>query len=68
MLEEKEVWDVIDETRPELTNVTQIRKKDKDNAIASKIIKQDVNSNLYINIFEEYDSQRSWEALQRVCL
>lgn len=39
MLKEKEVWDVVDETRPEPTTPAQTRKKDKYNAIASKIIK-----------------------------
>ena len=67
MLEEKEVWDVVDGTRPEPTTATQTKKKDKDNAIASKIIKQGVNSDLYTNIIGERDPHRSWETLRRVC-
>ena len=67
MLEEKEVWDVVDGTRPEPTNAAQTMKKDKDNAIASKIIKQGVNSDLYTNIIGERDPHRSWETLRRVC-
>ena len=50
MLEEKEVWDVVNKTRPKPTTTTQTRKKDKNNAIASNIIKQEVNSDIYINI------------------
>ena len=46
MLEEKEVWDIVDETKSEPTNATQTRKKGKNNAIASKIIKQGVYSDL----------------------
>ena len=38
MLEEKEVWDIIDGSRAKPTTALQIRKKDKDNAIATKII------------------------------
>ena len=57
----------MDGTRPEPTNVAQTRKKDKDNAIASKIIKQGVNSDLYTNIIGERDPHRSWETLRRVC-
>ena len=67
MLEEKEVWDVVDGTRPEPTNAAQTRKEDKDNAIASKIIKQGVNSDLYTNIIRGRNPHRSWETLQRVC-
>lgn len=40
MLEEKEIWDIVDGTRPEPTTAVQTRKKDKDNTIASRIIKQ----------------------------
>lgn len=67
MLEEKQVWDVVDDTRPEPTTAAQTRKKDKDNAIATKIIKQGVSSDLYINIIGERDPHRSWETLRRVC-
>ena len=67
MLEKKEVWDVVDGTRPEPTTAAQTKKKDKDNAVASKIIKQGVNSDLYTNIIGERDPHRSWETLQKVC-
>lgn len=56
MLEEKEVWDVINAIRPEPTTVAQMRKKQKNNAIASKIIKQGVNSDFCTNIIEKWDS------------
>lgn len=39
MLEEKKIWDVVDNLRPEFITARQIRKKDKDNTIAIKIIK-----------------------------
>lgn len=55
MLEEKEVWDVIDGSCVDPTTATQTRKKEKNNTIAFKIIKQGVNSNLYINIIKEQD-------------
>ena len=67
MLEEKEVWDVVDNLRPEPTTAVQIRKKDKDNSIATKIIKQGVNSDLYINVIGKRDPHRSWETLRQVC-
>lgn len=53
MVEEKKVWDVIDGTKAEPTNVVQTRKKEKTNAVAFKIIKQGVNSDLYVNIIIE---------------
>lgn len=53
MLEEKEVWDVIDGSLAELTTAAKTRKKEKGNTIASKIIKQRVSSDLYINIIRE---------------
>ena len=59
MLKEKEVWDVVDETRPEPTTATQTKKKDKDNTIALKIIKQRVNSDLYINVIGKRDPHQS---------
>ena len=67
MLEEKEVWDIVDRSRPDPTTVAQTRKRDKDNAISSKIIKQGVNSDFYTNIIEERDSHQLWETLRRVC-
>lgn len=36
---EKKVWDVVNTIRPKLTNITQTKKKEKYNAIVSKIIK-----------------------------
>ena len=67
MLEEKEVWNVVDGLRAKPTTVVQTRKKEKDNAIASKIIKQGVSADLYINIIGEKNFQRSWETFRRVC-
>ncbi len=67
MLEEKEIWDVVDGTRAEPTTTAQIRKKEKDNAVASKIIKQGVSSDLCTNIIGERNPQRCWETLRRVC-
>ena len=53
MLEEKEVWNILDRSCANPTTATQITNKEKDNAVASKIIKQEVNSNLFINITGE---------------
>lgn len=39
ILQEKEIQDIVDEIKPKPTIAAQTRKKDKDNAIASKIIK-----------------------------
>ena len=50
MLERKEVWDVVDESRFDLIIAAHIKKRDKDNTISSKIIQQGVNSDLYTNI------------------
>lgn len=55
MLKEKKVWDIVNKSYVYPTRAAQIKKKDKDNAVASKIIKQEVNSNLYINIIREYN-------------
>lgn len=66
MLEEKNVWHVVDGSRPELTTAVQTRKKDKDNAIFSKIIKQGVNSDFYINIIGKCNPYLLWKTLQRV--
>ena len=66
MLEEKEVWDVVDGTRAEPTTAPQIGKKEKDNAVASKIIKQGVSSDLYTNIIRKRNPQRYWETLRRI--
>ena len=59
MLEKKEVWDIIDRSRPEPATATQTRKRDKDNAIFSKTIKQKINSDLYINIIGEREPHLS---------
>lgn len=67
MLEEKKVWDVIDETRSKLTTVAQTRKKVKDNAVALKIIKQGVHFAFYTNIIGECDLNQSQKSLQRIC-
>ena len=67
MLKEKEIWDVVNGTRPEPTTPAQTRKKDKDNAIASKIIKQRVNFDLYTNIIGERNPHWLCEILRRVC-
>lgn len=64
MLKEKEVWDVVNGTRLETTTAPKIRKKNKENAIASKIIKQGVSSDLYTNIIRVRNSDQSWEILQ----
>lgn len=48
-LEEREVWDVVNGLRPEPTTAPQTRKKEKNNAVASKMIKQGVSTDLYIN-------------------
>ena len=63
MLEEIEVWDVVDESRADPITTAQTRRKEKDNAVASKIIEQEVNGNFYINIIREKNSQRSWKTL-----
>lgn len=67
MLEEKKVWDVVNGTRAEPTTAAQTRKKEKDNAVAFKIIKQGVNSDFYTNIIGERNPQQFWETLRRVC-
>lgn len=59
MLKVKEIWDVVDGFFADPTTATQTRKKEKDNAITSKIIKQRVNGDLYINIIGERNSQKS---------
>lgn len=55
MLKKKEIWDVINRIMLEPTTFTQIKKKNKDNTIALKIIKQKINFNLYINIVEKHN-------------
>lgn len=58
MLKKKEVWNVVDETRAKPTTVMQIKKREKDNAVVFKIIKQGVNSNFYTNIIGEHNLQQ----------
>lgn len=48
------------------TTATQTRKKERNNSIVFKIIKQRVNGNLYINIIWEKNPQRSWETLYQI--
>ena len=67
MHEEKEVWDVVDGSRTDSTTAAQTRKKKKDNFVAFKIIKQGVNSDLYISIIREQDPHWWWEILRQVC-
>ena len=67
MLEENEVWNIVDGSRADPITAAQTRKKEKDNAVASKIIKQGVNSDLYINIIEARDPHRSWKTLRQIC-
>lgn len=55
ILKKKEFWDVVDESCTDPTIAAQTKKKEKNNAITSKIIKQGVNSDLYINIIGEQD-------------
>lgn len=55
MLKEKKVKDIVDGSRANPITAAQTRKKEKNNAIASKIIKQEVNFDLYINIIGERD-------------
>ena len=49
---------------PESNTTTQTKKKNKNNAIASKIIKKEVNSDLYINIIRKNVPYSSWKTLQ----
>ena len=68
MLEEKEVWDLVNRSQTDPITAAQTRRKEKNNAVASKIIKPEVNGDLYINIIGERNPQRSWEILCRVCV
>lgn len=52
----KKCWDVIDRTRAVSIIIMQTKKREKDNTVASNIIKQGVNSNLYINIIREHNA------------
>lgn len=66
MLEEKEMWDIVNKTRLEAITIPQTMKRDKDNTIFSKIIKQGVNSDLCINIIGKCDLHQFWENLWQV--
>lgn len=55
ILKEKNVWDVVNATRPEFITAIQIREKDKNNAVVSKIIKSEINFKLYTKIIREQD-------------
>lgn len=61
MLKKKEVCDVVNGTGPKFTNAIQIKKKNKDNVIALKIIQQNINSNLYTNVIGECNLHQLWE-------
>lgn len=39
IFKKKEVWDIVDDSKPELITAGQIKKKKKYNAVATKIIK-----------------------------
>lgn len=62
------MWDIVDYTRSKAMTTMQIKKKDKNNAIATKIIKQGVNSNLYINVISKEDLPKFRETLWHVYL
>ena len=68
MLKEKEIWDVVDRSRADPTTAAQTRRKEKYNVVASKIIKQGVNGDLYINIIRVRNLQRSWQTIRLLCL
>lgn len=67
MLKEKKVWDIVDGTRAAPITITQTRKKEKNNAVTLKIIKQRVNSDFYTNIIGERNPQRYQKTLKRIC-
>ena len=58
-LKEKEVWNVVDGFCADSTTAIQTKKKEKDNTVTFKIIKQGVNSDLYINIIRQRDPYQS---------
>lgn len=66
IFEEKEIWNIVDNLKPKFTTARQIKKKDKNNVIAIKIIKQGVNSNLYINIIDKQDLYRSCKTFPQI--
>lgn len=66
MLKQKNIWDVVDNTRQNAVTVAQIKKKNKNNIIAIIIIKKGVKNDLYINVISEQDLYRSWKTLQQI--
>ncbi len=50
ILKNREIWDVIDSLWANPTTTAFIKKKEKDNAVAFKIIEQEVGVDLYIKI------------------
>lgn len=67
MLEEKKIYNIVDAIRQESTIASQINKKEKNHIIASKIIKQKVNYDLYTNIIGDRDLHQSSETMQQIC-
>lgn len=53
MFEEINIWDIIDGTKIEPIIVAHIRKREKNNTMAFKIIKQGVSSKLHIIMIGE---------------
>ena len=58
ILQKKEVKNVIDGSCANPIIGTQTGRKRKDNTITSKIIRQRMNSDLYINIISKRNTQR----------
>lgn len=65
---EKKKFEVINSLQVKLIITIQTRKNHKNNAITTKIIKQGVSTDFYINIIGEKNSQRSYETLCHVSL
>ena len=59
ILEENKVSNIVDGSWVDSIIIAETRKKEKDNAFASKIIKQKVNDNLYIIIIRKKDPHQS---------
>ena len=53
MLNKKKVWSIINKARPKFNITAYTKKKIKDKAITSKIIKQKINLDLYTNIIKK---------------
>lgn len=67
ILKKKEIWDMVDRSYMEPIITIQTQKKVKGNTVTFKLIKQGVNSDLYINIIREMNPQRSQKTLHQVC-